>query len=474
MNKIKISVLSLLLFCGVFMMSSCGKDVQKEDLVTSGTTFLLGSEINSEISGEIPVDGVWQVTDASEWLEISPSSGGGNAVVTIKALSENESIYEKEGEFILNTSTGEIKCYVYQNGRKGFVVQDELWPYTSGGQSAVEVQCNVGYSVSVDAAWMKLESVDYLGKDRLLSDGKTYSQVEASQALFSVEPNPGNARHCEVVFSSEDLTDTMYVTQNAEGEIEWGKSFYRQTSIIRMTGTGCQWCPDMAEAIGDAEELRPDRIVTVNSYGAYFSIPPGLESPISGELEKYFMTTGYPSAYVNGIAQIPYMDFSLMADVFCDMVDEAVESYPSRTGIAVTASLTGDKVGVSLDLAFREAGEYSVAVYLCENGIVHPQTTHSGDVDDYVHDGVIRAAFTDIFGTPVSVTEDHTLKSMEVEGTLPDEVDPANAYVVVFVYYPGGPEVTGVKEISYADFGNVLDNIVEIPLGQSVGYKYEE
>lgn len=471
MNKIKIQFFSVLLCGCMFLLPSCEK---KDVPVSVGTTFLIGSESGAVTRGEIPCDGVWQITDVPEWLEISPMSGGGDAAVTISTLSANGDISEREGSFNLHTSSGDILCYVFQSGRPGLSAPKKCWPYSSGGRYVVEVRTNIEYSVMVEAEWIKLESVDYFDSDVLLSDGKTVSEVMRSEAVFSVEPNTSESRSCEVVLSAGGQTYTMLVTQNAEGEIEWERDFYRQTSILRMTGTGCQWCPDMAVAIEEAQGMCPDRIVDVSSYGEHFSIHPGLNSPICSDLEKYFMTTGYPSAYINGIAMIPNMGFDLIAVAFRDMALDAVRNYPSRTCIAANTSVTGREVTVSMDLAVKTAGEYSVAVYLCENGIVHPQSVHDGTDENYVHDGVIRASFTEIFGDPFSVTEDNTVTSVEIKGSVPEEVNMDNAYVVVFVYYPGGPGATEVQNVNYMDYGNVLDNIVEVPLGGSIGYRYEE
>ena len=80
------------LFSGALLLGACVKE-QAEPLagsvkVSSETITLAGATLDSK-SVNVEADGDWIIYTASEWFEVSPTSGSGNVAVTVKAKENN-------------------------------------------------------------------------------------------------------------------------------------------------------------------------------------------------------------------------------------------------------------------------------------------------------------------------------------------------------------------------------------------------
>ena len=118
-------------------------------------------------------------------------------------------------------------------------------------------------------------------------------------------------------------------------------------------------------------------------------------------------------------------------------------------GVGVKQSISGTTMTIKTKAVFyadAPADNYNMAVYIVENGIVHPQADATGEPADFVHNHVLRGAGNDkIYGELISSTA--IRKGQKFENTFSLSLKPqiatnvplnaANLHVIAVVYKMG-------------------------------------
>lgn len=137
--------------------------------------------------------------------------------------------------------------------------------------------------------------------------------------------------------------------------------------------------------------------------------------------------------------------------------------------IYADAVLNDGRLSTQLYVAVREAGEYSLTVWLVEDGIHWEQSGSGGG--DYVHDWVIRSSLTAVLGDKLLTDSGSaSISAQTVCGAfysidLPENVlVEENAYLVAFVTRPGGYQSGNVSGVFYSDCGPLVDNVLAFPI----------
>ena len=147
----------------------------------------------------------WTASSSVSWLTLSKTSGTGDASVSVSAQA-NTSTDNRSGIVTFTAGGKTYSVSVYQEGVPTYF---EITPTTlsfsaSGGSKSISVMSNQPWTVSSDAAWMKL------------SDNSGTS--DASLSVTAEENTSTSSRSGTVTFSAGRNTYTVSVTQ--EGAVE--------------------------------------------------------------------------------------------------------------------------------------------------------------------------------------------------------------------------------------------------------------
>lgn len=466
-------ILSAVCVLGVAAAFSCTDDNGGGNGPTlQGTSIMLPNEADATVTFELTFDSDWQVQSNELWFSIYPLSGNAGTIeFTIKALETNPELYEKVSYFDI-VSGESVRFYVVQDVTPGFDIEDT---YTFGGfpfDFQLDYDANVGdVSVDVDADWVTVGEAEAEGMQ--LADGSISKLVSYSQILTVTENTTGAAREAVLTLTGTDSTvKEVILRQNPPtvSPAEFDREFIRRSLAFRFTADWCGYCPNMNLALHDALEQCPDNLVAVNLYQTLGNW--------SFEYINQYMTLyevgGYPSGIFNGYASVDNYGQTQLTQMFVNLTNEAKNNLPSTTVIGGKATLEGNVITVSADIASKSAGEYIVVAMLLEDGVISTQANYyTGTDNNYQHDNIARLVLTENpTGDPISITANgYASVSYTVE--VPANVVAENTHVLVYVS-KAGTYKGSVMAVSYGDFGTYVDNVVNIPLGETVEFGYQE
>ena len=96
---------------------------------------------------------------------------------------------------------------------------------------------------------------------------------------------------------------------------------------------------------------------------------------------------------------------------------------------------------LNISAYIKKAGSYKVTAYLVEDKIIGYQADYTyGASDNYEHNGVLRAAFTDVLGDEFTVSQDNEIKDFTYSASVPSGCVNNNLRIVVFVEKADGSE----------------------------------
>lgn len=457
---------SFFLFTAITCIASCSKPENNEPATTSPeSSIILENSAGDTTSMSYIFENDWSITDVPEWVEIRPRSGtAGEYRLSFKSLLANESAIEREW----NGGSG---IYVIQRPSPGVYAKSPSQVSATGGTLDIDVRHSIGFDVETQDDWLTA-SVELSDEKVILGDGKTESFSNKSVLTCTIDENMSGPRTGKILFKSNGAT-IYEIEINQEGEIlpEWDKEFYRNSLFLRFTATWCSYCPWMEEALEDAKEMCPDRIITLCSH------PDNSEGGMAWEgtsfFEEFYSVTSYPTGIMNDIARFKNQDVALTSREVAGLAEEAKQSYPSSTCTAISSMVSDNTVNVTLKIASKRQGEYRLFVYVVEDGIVFKQS--GTGMDNYVHNSVIRDILTSMDGDIVSFSGPETTSDIQLSASVPESVmNIDNAYIVAYVTVDGFPGAGNVEGVEYEDFGRMVDNVSVCSINGSCSFRYED
>ncbi len=261
----------------------------------------------------------------------------------------------------------------------------------------------------------------------------------------------------------------------ADPEPDKFDSFARRTMAIQFTGTWCQNCPVMMKGIHDyADGENGDDVVFIAAHSG-----DDITSSAAVVLQSSFNISSFPSLRLGSVSVVAAdnINNNLPTSIIVDDIDEAASKIlvdKAKTAISVNTVLVDNQlISVRADVKVAEDGEYGVGSMVLEDDIYSPQTTSynettlpMGGVDINVHDNCLIAM--DPMEKPMykalgdepshSAGSVYLYKKEYRADELEIHRDFKNCRVVVYTF----DKAT-----------NLIDNIVELPLGSSQSYDYE-
>ena len=467
------------------LFSSCTDDngtPDEPDVDFVGSSIKVPNEVGT-YSVQMEFDHNWEVSNKTTWFSITPLSGTpGTATISVTVVDTNPDLIERVASFIIkNTDAGtNTQYYVIQDVTSGFNIADSQMSVGIEEQQAVfTLEGNVDFEAVAAQDWITIDGVE--SDSTLLADDATYSKYKTYRINMSIAANTGEVRYSDIYLNGVDGTtkDTVTVSQMGELVADYSKTFYRRSMGFRLTATSCGFCPIMAAAMKQAYEETNGRFVPFTIYCLMSS---GDEYVLDNWRYwfAFFRAGGWPHGVVNGYANCGNYPQQVQADFYKAITDEAVRELPSNTLIAGSVINNDGSLDIQLSVASKEAGSYTMGVFLLENGVVGWQ--NSGG-NDYEHNFLVRQPISSLEGDPITLSANSTQEFSYNVGVPSSVENIDNCHLCVWIAKEGtfmGSEVLfeGTDEEIpssklYLDYNMVIDNVVEIPVNGFAVFEYE-
>lgn len=231
--------------------------------------------------------------------------------------------------------------------------------------------------------------------------------------------------------------------------------FHKNVAIYRLTGTWCQYCPYMTEALNNVDDYTKDHSIVMEFHNSdEYSVAYNMTIDMAAFLLSRYGTTddGYPYC----IYSISEGSGKRTVNDIQRLVKSRLFEHPACTGIKATSSLEGGKLTVNASVKASAAGKYDLGMAVLKDNCI---PTSSSAYEEVYNDVVVS-----ISGNFYAMsTEAFTLEA-DAERSISKEfesqkLDSYNCRVVLFT-------------LREADGKVIIDNAVDFTVGESVDYRY--
>ena len=254
------------------------------------------------------------------------------------------------------------------------------------------------------------------------------------------------------IYDGVQCENTVVITSQNRRNYEL---FHKNVAIYRLTGTWCQYCPYMTEALKNVNEYTKDHSNVMEFHNAdEYSVGYSMSMDMAAFLLRAYGTSG---------AGYPYCIYSIsegsekrtVKDIQT-MVRKQLEANPARTGIKASSSVVDGRLVINAEVTASAAGRYDLGMAILRD---HCIPTSSSAFEDEYNDVV-----TTISGNFHGMSSDSfELAAAESKCLIRDcdvsSLDIANCRVVLFI-------------VTEVDGKAIIDNAVDFMVGERVDYRY--
>ena len=240
-------------------------------------------------------------------------------------------------------------------------------------------------------------------------------------------------------------------------------SFNHRILLLQHTGTYCSNCPNLMtslKALSDLDEYA-DKYQHVAAH-SYNSDGDPAYSQAAVNLSQAFCSGYYPELTFNLTRE--NTGTSLAVSTITSIIDQ-LHKESADVGITAAAGLSGNAVGVNVQIKAAKAGQYRIAVWVLEDGIRGKQ---EGATEDWMntHENAIRAMAGNtlnlrIYGEKMGELQPGQTAEKSFSIALDEAWKAENCKVLVVVNAAG------------SDGRYDLANCVLCPIGGGVTYDYK-
>lgn len=241
-------------------------------------------------------------------------------------------------------------------------------------------------------------------------------------------PNPNKEKR-EVYFNLiSDGKEPIKIKAIQDGEdeinsIQWDKTFYKNSLIMRFTATWCGSCPKMAASIKTAMNEYPDRIIPLSIYTSDSADGLNCESE---EIPDYYGINSYPSAILDGRVNIGNYSQSVAKTL---IIRAAKESQ----------TINNNTIHFDGAIYFKEKGDYNYCIFITENGVKAKQTNGGAN---YIHNSILRKNIN-------------------------------NCDIIVYTYSFTEENKTNIPNLKATSVNTYVDNAILVHIGENKNLQYE-
>lgn len=395
-----------------------GLSKSEAEVGAEGGTVDVTVTANIEYEYTINVDWITEVTtrnttDRTHVFEVAPNTESESRTATI-SFCGNETCHP----FVITQAAAETDVYLdVDNVSISVAAEGTASPVT------VNVTSNLPWNVASDAAWCEVSpsSGENDGSfDITVSENVSYDSRIANITVSAVD---GSLSRTIAVIQSP--------AQKEEGDDSWVEAeFVHRSLAFRFTADWCGFCPMMATAMSDAQKELPGKLEVISVHGG----GSGLACSASNTLANNYPIDGFPTGLVDGRTYIANYAIPVTTSLIVEAVNETESKYETVTAASWTSKVSGSQVTMDLSAYIKKAGSYKITALLVEDKVISYQADYNnGASDAYEHNGIIRAALSNVLGEDVEVTEDAQVKTFTYSAELPSECNKDNVRVVVYI-----------------------------------------
>lgn len=402
-----------------------------------------------------------------EWITADKVSGQpGTVSLRLTALA-NDTEQTRKAEMTISSddTTAMVK---FTQAPKGMaetpsfeILSEDAVVGPEGGVVEVALISNIEYTMKVVDDW-----VHEVGT-------RTEEQITH---VFEVDANPtAEQRVAYIAFCTDELCIPYTITQEGKenteipddpkdpewnGIVEEGwesMEFVHRPVAMRFTADWCGYCPMMAEAFEILSENLNGNIEVLSLHCSG-----GLAYDPCNTLAYQYEVDGYPFGIIDGMTQVVnYSNTAYTASYALEAVRFTESNFSTVTSAGWVSSLSGRQVSISLSAYLKEEGTYRITVLAVEDDIHGYQ---NGGGNDYVHNGVVRHAFSAIEGDEYVAATSNDVAKLTYSGEIPDSCNMDNMRIVVYIQRSMGSK-GGLATGNYG--GYFIDNSSTSKIGQT-------
>lgn len=258
--------------------------------------------------------------------------------------------------------------------------------------------------ITLSSATVEFNGFDYVTitvKDKTGTDVTSSSEIHANGILVSSKFVPTGTGTYNIT-AKKGSTPSESKPLNVIGASL--SPFSKKIIVEDVTGAWCGFCTRVAYKLETYKAAKPNCIV-IGIHGGGGTDP--YKYQYYTNFNTAFNVTGYPTAILNRRVKWGESNSEL---------DAELNKY-APLGLAIESSINGTNVTGKVKVKFNVTTDQSmkIVVALVENGLVYPQVNYyspsggytpyyyggANPVSNFVHDGVMRRAATDIFGDAI-------------------------------------------------------------------------
>jgi hypothetical protein len=211
---------------------------------------------------------------------------------------------------------------------------------------------------------------------------------------------------------------------------------YKTNVLIEdYTGAWCGYCPRIAKKIEDLWSSTSQRItpIAIHNRDAFSFAKEGDMRTKFWVASMGSVNWGFPSAIIDRSAK-----WNEQLSVVTDRI-----AIPSTVGIALESSIKTRTLTLKAKVGFgADLSDLKLVVYLTENGLKADQANYddfgygtANPLVDFVHDNVLRASLSDVFGDAIdsSLSKNGEIFEKTYEYVIPDDYSILSNLVVFVV-----------------------------------------
>ena len=232
--------------------------------------------------------------------------------------------------------------------------------------------------------------------------------------------------------------------------------FHKNVAIYRLTGTWCQYCPFMTEALANVDDYTKNHSVVFEFHANdEFSVPYNSTMDMASMLLSRFGTSddGYPYC----IYSLKEGSGKRTVNDIQRLVKNQLNSDPARTGIKATSTLENGKLTVNATVKASAGGKYDLGIAVLKDKC---RPTSSSAYEEVYNDVVLMIS-GNFFAMSTDSFDLESGAEFDVEKVCehPDLVSGSNCKVALFTLTESGGKV-------------IIDNVATFKVGESVDYRY--
>ena len=402
-----------------------------------------------------------------EWITADKTSGQPGTVSLRLTVLANDTEQMRKAEMTISSGDTTATVILAQEPKGSEdtpsfkILSEDAFVGPEGGIVEVTLISNIEYSMKVVDEWVHEMDI------------RTADQITH---VFEVDENPTTEqRVAYIAFCTDELCIPYIITQEGKENTEipddpkdpeWNgivdegwesMEFVHRPIAMRFTADWCGYCPMMAEAF---EILSGNLNGNIEVMSLHCS--GGLAYDSCNILANQYQVSGYPSGIIDGMTEVVnYSSTSYTASLALDAVRFTESNFATLTSAGWVSSVSGRQVSISLSAYLREAGTYRITVLAVEDDIHGYQ---NGEGYDYVHNGVVRHAFSKIEGDEYVATVSNDVAKLSYLGEISDSCNMDNMRIVVYIQRSMGSK-TGLATGNYG--GYFIDNSATSKIGQT-------